>query len=77
MYDDELDYKTIIDDVRKVIEKDEQGVVIFEKICCEGQRRRDVIQEESWTDDVFDNGMKRLNRALVKVAKKYAVKLKK
>jgi hypothetical protein len=70
-FDDEIDYQNIIEDLRKAIAHDKCCRTIFEGVCVCGKPRREIIAENGWSDEAFDNGMKRLNRARVKVGKKY------
>lgn len=71
LFDEEIDYKTVISEIRKEVHHDTEAAAIFEAICLGQQTRREVIKEQGWTSDIFDNAMKRLKRILTRVAKEY------
>jgi len=70
-FDDEVDFRHIIADLCQEIAHDPEASLIFESICDHGKCRREVIAEQNWTDAIYDNAMKRLNRTRSKIVKKY------
>jgi hypothetical protein len=73
-FDEDIDYETIMLDIKHHLRSDPHAFKVFELTRRLGYKRRDVINENHLTDDEFDNGMKRLNRILEKVAIKYSIK---
>jgi len=72
LFDDELDYNQIIGEIKEGITQDQPALVIFDAIC-QGTPRKDVIEEQGWTKNIYDNGMKRLDRVRLRVAEKYHI----
>lgn len=70
-FDENIDYKEILKQIHNDLQGDEMAQIIFEEVRCRGMDRREVIKKHSIEDKDFDNGMKRMNRVLKKVAQKY------
>lgn len=70
-FDQEIDFKEVLNSIRNGIENDKIVEKIFEGVCCNGLKRRDVIKENQMEESEFDNGMKRLKTILKKTAKKH------
>ncbi len=70
-FDQEMDYNKILSDVKMQLKGDETACKIFDCVCCNGMKRREVILEHNLQDPDFDNGMKRLRTVLKNTAKKY------
>lgn len=73
-FDDELDYPQIIQDIQTQLEQDPVALIIFQLIKRQGYKRREVIQQEQFTERQFDYAMKKVDRAIKKVASKYNIK---
>lgn len=72
-FGDDLDYFQILSDIRIALESDPICLTLFELIRERGFKRRDVIKEAKITEGEFDNAMKRLDRTLKKISKKYSI----
>ncbi|WP_129020677.1 sigma factor [Edaphocola flava] len=72
-FDSNIDFEQILNDICHNLVDDPECTVIFNLTRKNGYKRREVIREVSFTEDQFDNAMKRLNRILKKVAKKYSI----
>lgn len=73
-FDDELDYPQIIQDIQTQLEQDPVALTVFQLVKRQGYKRREVIQQEQYTEGQFDNAMKKVDRAIKKVASKYNIK---
>lgn len=70
-FDDDIDYKSIMDDIDYAIKDDQLIKLIFNEVRIKGYDRRDVIKQHQLNESDFDNGMKRLKTILKKVIKQY------
>jgi hypothetical protein len=73
-FDDELDYLQILHDIESLLAQDPVAVLIFQLVKRQGYKRREVIQQEQFNEGQFDNAMKKVERAIKKVALKYNIK---
>ncbi|MEI6265822.1 MAG: hypothetical protein WCP74_12005 [Sphingobacteriia bacterium] len=73
-FDQEIDYNHILNEVKKQLKNDSITSLIFDEVRCKGLNRRELIKEHKLQDSEFDNAMKRLNRILKEIAKKYHLK---
>lgn len=73
-FDQEIDYNYILHEVKKQLNQDNIASLIFDEVRCKGLNRREVIKEHKLQDYEFDNAIKRLNRVLKEIAKKYHLK---
>lgn len=73
-FDDELDYPQILHDIQAQLAQDPVALTVFQLIKRQGYKRREVIQQEQFTEGQFDNAMKKVDRAIKKVALKYKIK---
>lgn len=71
-FDQNADYKQIIEDIENELRGDEMAKLIFEEVRCNGMDRRDVIKKYDVRGTDFDNGMKRMKTVLRKIAKRYS-----
>ena len=70
-FDREIDCKKILSYIHSEIQDDKIVLLIFEEICFNGSKRREVIHEHNLIEPDFDNGMKRLKTVLNNTAKKF------
>ncbi|MDO1449512.1 hypothetical protein Q0590_24765 [Rhodocytophaga aerolata] len=72
-FDDELDYQLILAEIHTKLANDTLALLVFNLIREKGYKRREVMEEAELSENDFDNAMKRLNRILDKIAKKYNI----
>lgn len=70
-FDQEIDYNEILASIKVDTMADVTVNQIFEGICHDGLKRREVIELYKISEVEFDNGMKRLKTILKNTAKKY------
>jgi hypothetical protein len=70
-FDQEIDYKEIMNSIETEVKGDKIAEEIFLGVCCYNLKRREVIEEFKMTEIDFDNGMRRLKTILNNTAKKY------
>jgi hypothetical protein len=75
LFDDQIDFGTIISEIRELVKNDVGASIIFEGRC-EGMKRREIMEAENLEDTVYDNAMKRLGTVLKNTAIKYDLKRK-
>ena len=69
----DLDSSQILADIRAALQKDPTALMLFELVKEKGYKRREVIKETNIDENEFDSAMKRLDRVLKKVSKKYSI----
>lgn len=72
-FDEEIDYQTIMSDIQEAIQKDEVVQKIFNGVRRDNLKRGDVIKKYGIPARDFDNGMKRLETILKRIALKYNI----
>lgn len=73
-FDEEIDYRDIIEHVSKLVLHDEIAAKIFIGITDENLKRREIIKLHQMTPNDFDNGMRRLKTILKSVVKQFDIK---
>lgn len=71
--EDEIDLKSLITDLEKLITEDPVLVKIFEGVCRMKSKRREVIKDYNLSPREYDNGFKRLKTILKKVSLNYSL----
>ena len=73
IFDQQIDFQMIMDDIGNSIQSDPIALKIFEGSCRENMKRVKVMENYNLSNTEFDNGMKRLKSTLRQTAKKYNI----
>lgn len=73
-FDEELDYDLIMSHIEDEVKNDKIVEELFLGVCCDGLSRREVVKEFEMSEKDYDNGIRRLNTILIKVAEKFNLK---
>lgn len=70
-FDQEIDYNEIMASIENKVKGDKILEEIFLGYCCDGSKRREVIEEFGMSENDYDNGMRRLKTILKEIITNY------